>query len=408
MGDRRGGGAGFARDLLRGARDDPCVIHTLGSDGQAADESLLHADLTARRAGAGRGPHSECSGSMRTSASPSEATRRAAPLRGGRFDEPAIRSGPPRYNARPQWLADGEALDAAVAAASGSACRRTRTAEPTRKRELPDAMGERDGPDPSASGKVDHRLRVDDVRKATPRCPTKSRSGGSGIHVYHVAIHGPRREGTSSEANRDVASTGGDTRRPYPGDAAKQLDHCTVATSELRAYAKYRVFVWLDTRVCPDSVNVSPSPATTTRRSAYCTADSTSSGRSGSGTWLEVVLVDASAGSTDPRYTPTTTFAETFPFPPALAPDVPATDYASDPRIAIAIADAARRLVNLRDRWLNPPEWVEWVDEPVSGYPKRPVPRDEDYTAATGAQETHADEPLQRPPAVARRRTRSP
>ena len=37
----------------------------------------------------------------------------------------------------------------------------------------------------------------------------------------------------------------------------------------------------------------------------------------------------------------------------------------------------ARRLVELRDRWLNPPEWVEWVDEPVAGYPKRPVPRDE-------------------------------
>ena len=36
----------------------------------------------------------------------------------------------------------------------------------------------------------------------------------------------------------------------------------------------------------------------------------------------------------------------------------------------------AQRLVELRDRWLNPPEWVEWVDEPVPGYPKRPVPRD--------------------------------
>ena len=29
----------------------------------------------------------------------------------------------------------------------------------------------------------------------------------------------------------------------------------------------------------------------------------------------------------------------------------------------------------MRDCWLNPPEWV---DEPVPGYPKRPVPRDED------------------------------
>ena len=37
---------------------------------------------------------------------------------------------------------------------------------------------------------------------------------------------------------------------------------------------------------------------------------------------------------------------------------------------------AAHRLVELRDRWLNPPEWVKWVDEPVPGYPKRSVPRD--------------------------------
>ena len=34
-------------------------------------------------------------------------------------------------------------------------------------------------------------------------------------------------------------------------------------------------------------------------------------------------------------------------------------------------------MVDLRARWLNPPEWVEWIDEPVPGYPKRPVPRDE-------------------------------
>ena len=51
-------------------------------------------------------------------------------------------------------------------------------------------------------------------------------------------------------------------------------------------------------------------------------------------------------------------------------------DYAADSRAA-AIADAAQRLVELRDRWLNPPEWVEWLDEPVPGYPTRPVPRDE-------------------------------
>ena len=38
--------------------------------------------------------------------------------------------------------------------------------------------------------------------------------------------------------------------------------------------------------------------------------------------------------------------------------------------------------MELRDRWLNPPEWVEWVDEAVPGYPKRLLPRDEDAAKA--------------------------
>jgi len=82
----------------------------------------------------------------------------------------------------------------------------------------------------------------------------------------------------------------------------------------------------------------------------------------------------------DPRYTPSTTF-ETFPFPAGLVPNVPAADYEGDPRVA-AIAEASRRLVDLRDRWLNPPEWIEWVDEPAPGYPQRPVPRDDDAAKA--------------------------
>ena len=82
-----------------------------------------------------------------------------------------------------------------------------------------------------------------------------------------------------------------------------------------------------------------------------------------------------------PRYTPSTTF-KTFPFPAGLAPNnLPAADYAGDPR-ATAIAEASRRLVELRDRWLNPPEWVEWVDEPAPRYPRRPVPRDEEAAKA--------------------------
>ena len=43
---------------------------------------------------------------------------------------------------------------------------------------------------------------------------------------------------------------------------------------------------------------------------------------------------------------------------------------------AEAIATAARRLVELRDNWLNPTEWVDWIITPAeekAGYPKRPV-----------------------------------
>jgi type II restriction/modification system DNA methylase subunit YeeA len=70
-----------------------------------------------------------------------------------------------------------------------------------------------------------------------------------------------------------------------------------------------------------------------------------------------------------PRYTPTTCF-ETFPFPAGLTPNIPAKNYAADPR-AQRIAEAARKLVEARDRWLNPPEWTQRVPEVVAGYPDR-------------------------------------
>ena len=130
--------------------------------------------------------------------------------------------------------------------------------------------------------------------------------------------------------------------------------------------AKHRLFVWLDVRVCPDhQLIVIARDDDTTLGILHSRFHESWSLRLG--TWL--------GQGNDPRYTPTTTF-QTFPFPQGLSPDIPAADYANDPR-ALAIAAAARRLVELRDRWLNPPEWVEWVDEPVPGYPKRPVPRDE-------------------------------
>ena len=129
------------------------------------------------------------------------------------------------------------------------------------------------------------------------------------------------------------------------------------------AVAKYRLFVWLDARICPDHALI-----------VIARDDDTTFGILHS-RFHEIWSLRLGTSLEDrPRYTPTSTFA-TFPFPTGLTPDVPATEHASDPR-ATAIAVAARRLVELRDRWLNPPEWVEWVDEPVPGYPKRPVPRD--------------------------------
>ena len=85
------------------------------------------------------------------------------------------------------------------------------------------------------------------------------------------------------------------------------------------------------------------------------------------GTWL--------GKGNDPRYTPTTTF-ETFPFPSGLTPDIPASDYENDPR-AQAIAEAARKLNDQREAWLNPPDLVTREPEVVEGYPDRIVPVDE-------------------------------
>ncbi len=133
--------------------------------------------------------------------------------------------------------------------------------------------------------------------------------------------------------------------------------------------AKHRLFAWYDARICPDHQLI-----------VIARDDDTTFGILHS-RFHEVWSLRLGTSLEDrPRYTPTTTF-ETFPFPDGLSPNIPAGDYANDSR-AVAIAEAAQRLVELRDRWLNPPEWVEWVDEPVPTYPKRPVPRNEDAAKA--------------------------
>ena len=133
--------------------------------------------------------------------------------------------------------------------------------------------------------------------------------------------------------------------------------------------ARYRLFSWLDVRICPDNALI-----------VIARDDDTTFGILHSRFHEAWSLRKGTTLEDRPRYTPTTTF-ETFPFPDGLSPDIPASDYKADPR-AEAIASAARRLVKLRDRWLNPPEWVEWIEEPVRGYPPRPVPCDKKAATA--------------------------
>ena len=154
-----------------------------------------------------------------------------------------------------------------------------------------------------------------------------------------------------------------ETTRPKMQRALSRLSRY-IATP---AVAKHRPFVWCDTRIYPDQQLI-----------VIARDDDVTFGILHSRfheAWSLRLGTSLGKGN-DPRYTPTTTF-ETFPFPEGLAPDIPATHYANDGR-AVPIAEAARHLVELRERWLNPAEWVKWVDEPVPGYPQRAVARNED------------------------------
>lgn len=130
--------------------------------------------------------------------------------------------------------------------------------------------------------------------------------------------------------------------------------------------AKHRIFVALPASVCPDHQLIvitwfSPI-AMGVLQNRFHELWSLALG-----TWLGI--------GNDPRYTPSTTF-ETFPFPEGLTPNIPAADYADDPR-AVAIAEAAAELNRLREAWLNPPDLVRIEPEVVPGYPDRILPVDE-------------------------------
>jgi hypothetical protein len=128
-------------------------------------------------------------------------------------------------------------------------------------------------------------------------------------------------------------------------------------------HAKHYLCVWTNKDVAPGDATV-----------VVARDDDTSIGILQSRIHKVWALRSGSSLEDRPRYTPTTCF-ETFPFPEGLTPNVLASDYAGNQN-AKAIAAAAQELLKLRDHWLNPPEWSDWVitpEEQAAGFPMRPV-----------------------------------
>ena len=136
--------------------------------------------------------------------------------------------------------------------------------------------------------------------------------------------------------------------------------------------AKHRFFVWLSSHVLPDS-----------RLYAICRDDDATFGILHSRIHEVWSLANASMHGVgnDPTYNAKSCF-ETFPVPEGLTPRDTAAQAAGGSAPCLAgsiaaenIAAAARRLVELRDTWLNPPKWTERVPEVVPGYPDRILPK---------------------------------
>jgi type II restriction/modification system DNA methylase subunit YeeA len=129
--------------------------------------------------------------------------------------------------------------------------------------------------------------------------------------------------------------------------------------------AKHRLFGWLEASICADHQLI-----------VVARDDDTTFGILHSRFHEAWSLRLGTSLEDRPRYTPTTTF-ETFPFPEGLTPNIPAAAYAVDRR-AIRIAQAAKRLDDLRKAWLNPADLIRIEPEVAPGYPDRILPKDAD------------------------------
>lgn len=148
-------------------------------------------------------------------------------------------------------------------------------------------------------------------------------------------------------------------RAPAMRKAVEGLDRFIVVPET----SQYRVFVFVPASVVPDKNLV-----------VIARDDYTAFGILQSRFHVQWSLRKGTSLESRPRYTSKST-VRTFPFPERLTPNLHrAQAYAKDPR-AIAISAAARRLDEVRNAWLNPPDLVEIVPEVASGYPDRVVAR---------------------------------
>ena len=187
----------------------------------------------------------------------------------------------------------------------------------------------------------------------------------------HVAEHVQPVRATNARRSRAIYWWRHGETRPGLRTKLSGLTHY-IATVET---AKHRVFVWFPVTVAPEhKLVVIPSD------SNVCFGILSSR--------MHVVWAVRVGGrlgvGNDPVYTTSVCF-DKYPFPANLTPrdTAPRAGHAASACmageiVAANIAAAARRLNELREAWLNPPEWVDWAitpEEEKAGFPQRPVAR---------------------------------
>jgi type II restriction/modification system DNA methylase subunit YeeA len=170
----------------------------------------------------------------------------------------------------------------------------------------------------------------------------------------------PERENDRRKSHKIYWWKHGETR-PSLRKSISKLNRF-IATPQI---AKYRLFVWIDSRILSDQ-----------RLVVIAKDDDTTFGILHS-RFHEIWSLRLGSTLEDrPTYTSTTTFM-TFPFPDGLTPNICAKEYENNPH-AQAISKAAKELDEKREHWLNPSDWIKREPEIVEGYPDRILPINED------------------------------